>query len=195
MRHQAMLGDIVEEFALDVERPARELDLDLAVLADVLDAILEQVGDVGGIGGGGDRHDGLGIRNPPGGGEDRRTAEAVPDQDRGRAPCLAQMISGAHEIGHVRREGRVGEIAFAGSEPREVKPQHRNPLCGQRRRDALRRQHILAAGKTMGKQRIGTDRSIRRIQRGGKLMTAFTVELKPFMRHGHAPWVELALIA
>ena len=38
VRHQAVLGDVVEEFALDVERPAGELDLDLAVLADVLDA-------------------------------------------------------------------------------------------------------------------------------------------------------------
>ena len=42
MRHQAVLGDVVEEFARDVERPAGERDLDLAVLADVLDAILEQ---------------------------------------------------------------------------------------------------------------------------------------------------------
>ena len=43
LRHQLVLGDVVEEFALDVERPAGERDLDLAMLADVLDAILEQV--------------------------------------------------------------------------------------------------------------------------------------------------------
>ena len=41
--HQAVLGDVVEEFALDVERPAGERHLDLALLADVLDAILEQM--------------------------------------------------------------------------------------------------------------------------------------------------------
>ena len=43
LRHQAVLGDVVEEFALDVKRPAGELDFDLAVLADVLDAIPEQM--------------------------------------------------------------------------------------------------------------------------------------------------------
>ena len=89
MRHQAMFGDVVEEFTLDVERPAGELNLHLAVLADVLDAILEQMGDMSGIGGGGDGDDRLRIRNLRGGGEDRRTAEAVPDQDRGR-PCVSR---------------------------------------------------------------------------------------------------------
>ena len=110
VRHQAVFGDVVEEFALDVERPAGELNLDLAVLADVLDAILEQMGDMDGIGGRGDGHDRLGIRNLPGGGEDRRTAEAVADQDRGRPAGFAQMIGGADEIGDVGREGRIGEI-------------------------------------------------------------------------------------
>ena len=84
MRHQIVLGDVVEEFALDVERPAGELDLDLALRADVLDAIPKQMRDMRGIGGRGDGDDGLGFGNFPGGGEDRRTAEAVADQDRGR---------------------------------------------------------------------------------------------------------------
>jgi hypothetical protein len=46
-----MLGDIVEEFTLDAERPAGELDLHLAVFVDVLDAIPEEMCDMGGIGG------------------------------------------------------------------------------------------------------------------------------------------------
>ena len=46
MRHQAVLGDVVEEFALDLERPSGELNLDLALGADVLDAILEQMRDM-----------------------------------------------------------------------------------------------------------------------------------------------------
>ena len=129
MRHQAMFGDVVEEFTLDVERPAGELNLHLAVLADVLDPILEQVRDVDGIGGGGDGDDRLRIRNPRGGGEDCRTAEAVPDQDRRRPVRLTQMIGGANEIGDVGRKGRVGEIALAGAEAREVEPQHPMPLA------------------------------------------------------------------
>ena len=44
----------------------------------------------------------------------------------------------------------------------------------------------------MREQRVGVHRPIRRVQRGGKLMAAFTSELKAFMRHGHAPWIGLA---
>ena len=51
MIHQIVFGDVVEEFAADVKRPARQRDFDLAVLADVLDAIGEQAGDMRRIGG------------------------------------------------------------------------------------------------------------------------------------------------
>ena len=184
MRHQAVLGDVVEEFALDVEGTAGERDLDLAVLADVLDLVGEQAGDMGGIGGRGDGDDGLGVRNLPGGGEDRRAAEAVADQDRRRLSGFAQMIGGAHEIGDVGGKGRVGEIAFAGAEPREIEPQHRDALCGQRHRDALGRQHVLAAGEAMREQRIGERLALGQVERGRKLVAAFAVELETFGRHG-----------
>ena len=184
MRHQVVLGDVVEEFALDVERTAGERDFHLALLADVLDAILEQAGDMGGIGRRGDGDDGLGVRNLPGGGKDRRAAEAVADQDRRRLAGLAQMIGGPHEIGDVRGEGRVGEIAFAGAEPGEVEPQHRDALGRQRHRDALGRQHVLAAGEAMREQRIGQRLALGQIQRGGELMAADAGELETFSRHG-----------
>ena len=81
-----MLGDVVEEFAADAERPAGERDLDLALRADVLDAIAEQAGDMRRIAGRGDRHDRARLRNVGGGGQHRGAAEAVADQDRRRAP-------------------------------------------------------------------------------------------------------------
>ena len=155
------------------------------MLADVLDAILEQMGDMGGIGGRRDGHDRFGLRNLPGGGKDRGAAEAVADQDRGRPAGFTQMIGGADEIGDVGGEGRIGEIALAGAEAGEVEPQHRDALGGERGRDAFCRQHILAAGEAMRKQRVGLHRSIRHIQRGGKLMAAFAGELEAFSRHGH----------
>ena len=70
-------------------------------------------------------------------------------------------------------------------EPRPVKSNRSTamPLRRKRDRDALRRQHILAAGEAMRKQRIGVDCAVRRIQRGGKLMAAFAGELKAFGRH------------
>ena len=98
-----------------LERTAGELDLDLALGADVLDLVLEQMRDMGGIGGGCDRHDRFRIRDLAGCGEDRGAAKAVADQDRGRAAGFAQMIGGVDEIGDVRRERRVGKVALAGA--------------------------------------------------------------------------------
>ena len=93
----------------------------------------------------------------------------------------------ADEIGDVGREGRICKFAFACAEAGKVETQYRNPFGGQRSRDAFRRQHVLAAGEAMRKQRVGLHRSIRRIQRGGKLMAAFAGELEAFSRHGRSP--------
>jgi hypothetical protein len=190
VRHQAVFGDVVEDFALDAERPSGELHLHLAMLADVLDAIPEQMGDMDGIGGRRDGDDCLRIRNPPGGGKDRRAAETVPDQDRGRPTGFPQMIGGADEIGDVGREGRICKFALAGAEPSKVEPQYRDALGCQCDRNAFGRQHVLAAGEAMREQRVSLHRSIRRIQRGSKLMAAFAGELKAFARHGRSPWIE-----
>ncbi len=183
-----MLGDVVEEFAGDVERAAGELDFHLAVLADVLDAILEQAGDMGGIGRCCDGDDGPRIRNLAGGGKNCGAAEAVADQDRWRFAGFAQMVGGPYQIGDVGGEGRVGKIAFAGAETREVEPQHRDAFGGQRNRDALCRQHVLAAGEAMREQRIGERRSFRQIQRCRELMAALSGELETFSRHVRSPW-------
>jgi hypothetical protein len=151
MRRQAVFGDVVEKFALDVKRPPGELDLHLALRSNVIEAILEEMCDMHGIGGSGNRNDRLCLRYLPRGSEDRGATQAMADQDRGRRARFAQMIGGADEVGDVRGEGRVGEFALAGAEPRKVKPQHRDAFCGERRRDALGRQHILAAGEAMRK--------------------------------------------
>ena len=84
-----------------LKRPARKRHFDLAVLADVLDAIGEKVGDMRGIGRRGDGDDGFRFRNLPGCGQHRGAAEAVTDQDRGGLSGLAQMVGGAHEIGDI----------------------------------------------------------------------------------------------
>ena len=191
IRHQAVLGDIVEELAGDMERPAGERDLDLAVRADVLDAVLEQAGDMGGIGGGGDSDDGSGVRNFSCGGEDRGAAEAVADQDRRRFSGFAQMIGGVNQVGDVGGEGGVGKIAFAGAEPGEIEPQHRDAPGRQRRCDAPRGQHILAAGEAMREQRVGERLTLRQVERCGQLMAAFTGELETFSRHGRPPFLRL----
>ena len=148
---------------------------------------LNRPGDMGGIGGRRDGDDGLGVRDLRGGGQDRGAAEAVADQDRRRFSGFAQMIGGPHQVGDVGGEGRVGEIAFAGAEAREVEPQHRDAFCGQRRRDAFRRKHVLAAGEAMREQRIGERLALGQVERGRELMAAFAGELETFSRHGSPP--------
>src|SRR5215471_15639771 len=97
-----MLDDVVEEFALDAKGASGERNFDFALSADVIKVLFEQSGDMGGIGGRGNGHDSLGLRNLPCRGQDRRAAEAVADQNGGSLPRLAQMVGGAHEIGDVR---------------------------------------------------------------------------------------------
>src|SRR5580704_2512412 len=99
--HQAMLGDIVEEFARDREGTAGQRNLDLALFSDVLDPLFEEAGDMLRIGGRGDGDDGLGLRDLTRGREDRSTSEAMPDQERGRLARFAQMIGGAKEVGYI----------------------------------------------------------------------------------------------
>jgi hypothetical protein len=108
----------------------------------------------------------------------------VADQKRGRPPRVAQMIGGTHEIGDVRSEGGVGEIAFAGAEAGEIEAQHRDALGGERGRDAFCRQHVLAAGEAMREQRIGRGLAVGKVERRRKLVAAFARELETFSRHG-----------
>ena len=110
-----------------------------------------------------------------------------PIRSAGALAGFTQMIGSADEVGDVGGEGRIGKFAFAGAEAGKVEPQHGDALGGQCGRDAFCRQHILAAGEAMRKQRVGLHRSIRHIQRGGKLMAAFTGELETFSRHGRSP--------
>ncbi len=193
LRHQIVFGDVVEEFAADIKRPARERDFHLAVLADVLDAILEQAGDMDGIGRRGDGDDGLGVRNLPGGGKNGSAAETMADQDRRTLSGFAQMVGGPHQIGDVRRECRVGEIAFAGAQARKVEPQYRDAFRRQRYRNPLGGQHVLAAGEAMREQRVSDRLPFGQIQRCRELMAAYTRELKTFSRHVGLHFFHLSL--
>ena len=113
-----MFGDVVEEFAFDMERPAGERDLDLALGTDVLDAIREKMRDMGGIGRCGDGDDGFGFRIRPAAARIAAPPRLCPIRIAGALRVLAQMIGGEHEVGDVGGEGRIGEIALAGAQAR-----------------------------------------------------------------------------
>jgi hypothetical protein len=182
--HQAVLFDIVDELALDGEGAARKRNVSLAVLLDGLDLFPEQAGDVRRVGRSRDSDDGLGLSDLAGRGQDRRTTETVADQDDGRLSRLAQKIGGAHQIGDIGGECRVGEIAFARSEPGEIEAQHADAFVCKRGRDTPCRQHILAAGEAMREQRVGLGLAVGQVERGGELHAAFTLELETFGAHG-----------
>ena len=148
-------GDVGQEFAADAERPAGQRDLDLAVLADGVELVLEQMRDVAGIAGRGDRHHRPRLRDRIGRRQHRGAAEAVADQQRRRPSRLAQMVGGGDQVGDIGRERGVGEFALARTDAGEVETQYRDAERRQRIGDALRRHHVLAAGEAVREQRIG----------------------------------------
>src|SRR6201986_3498246 len=135
---QTLFCNVVEELALDGKGPAGQRDLGLALLADAVDMVPKETGDMRGVRRRGDGDDVVCFRDFVGSGEDRSSAEAVADQDCRCFTRLPQMIRGADEIGDIGGERRVGELALAGAEPGEIEAQHREALYAERRRDALR---------------------------------------------------------
>ena len=91
---QPMLREIIDEGAADAKGPAGELHRDLALRADLVEPILEQTGDMGGIARRGDRHHGAGFRHLSRGGEHGGATEAVADEDRRRVPRAPQLVCG-----------------------------------------------------------------------------------------------------
>src|SRR5438128_9566265 len=85
LRDQVLLRGIDQELPLDPERPSLEKHLGLALRFDLRNALAEEPGDVAGVARRGDRHYSLRLRDVAGGREDRRAAEAMADQYRGRA--------------------------------------------------------------------------------------------------------------
>ena len=110
---QLLLGHVVEEFALDAERPPGQRHFDLALFLDCVDVLLEQADDMRGIVRRGDGHHRARVGNAVRGGQHGAAAQAVADQDRRRAVHLAQMIGGGDQVVDVRGKMRVGEFAFA----------------------------------------------------------------------------------
>ena len=132
-----MLGDVVEEFALDPERPAGECTSTSPCARMSSIRSVNRCVTCAGSDGRGDGDDRLGLRDLPGGGEEAAPPRLWPISSAGACAGVAQMVGGADQIGDVGREGGVGEFAFAGAEPGEVEAQHGDALGRQRVGDAL----------------------------------------------------------
>ena len=110
---QIVLAGVLDELALDAERPPGQLHLRLAVARDRVQVRAEQAGHVRRIAGRGHGDDGGHLRHLIGGGQHGRAAEAVADQQARRRVVVAQEVGGGHQVGQVGREIGVGELALA----------------------------------------------------------------------------------
>lgn len=79
----------------------------------------------------------------------------MPDQQLGRRPVGAQILSRGNQIVDVGREVGVGELAAAVTKSGEVEPEHGDAALGQRARDALCGENIFGTGKAVGEEGIG----------------------------------------
>ena len=109
------------------------------------------------IEGRGNRHHRPRLGDAMRGGEHRRAAEAMSDQDRWRGERAAQMVGGRDQIVDVRRKRRVGELAFTCAQAGEIEPQRRNAALLQPIGDVAGCPIVLAASKAVREQR---DRAI-----------------------------------
>ena len=146
-------GEIVEELLLDGERPAGKRHRRDALRFDLIEMGGEVMRDVRGVGRCCDRHDACGLRHVRRGGKHGGAAEAVADQQCRRGKVRAQEIDRRQQVLHVRREIRVGELAFAAADAGEVETKDRDAARGEALCNPRGRENVLAAGKAMGKQR------------------------------------------
>ena len=167
------------------ERPAGERDFDLSP-ARAMSATWSrrQAGDMRRIGRRGDGDHGAGLRDlRRRGGQHGGAAEAVADQHRRRLEGPAQMIGGGDQI--VRRSNENVVLAKSPSlEPSPVKSNRSTAMpCAASRRDAARRQPVLAAGEAMREQRHRPHRPIRPVEQSCELLAMCIDEIKTFGRH------------
>ena len=118
-----------------------------------------------------------GIRRPPPAPPRRR---AMADEELRRVARRAQECGRRNEVGDVRAEVGVGELALALAEAGEVEAQHRDPSGGQGLGDPGRREDVLRAGEAMGEDSKGARRSDRQVEPGGEHRAVVAGKLKPF---------------
>ena len=194
---ELFLGNVIEEFALDGERPPGELHLHLALFLNRINMLLEQAGDMRRIVGRGDGHHRARLGYAMRGRQHRAAAEAVADQDRRRHVHLAQMVGGGDEIVDVGGKMRVGEFTFAGAQAGKIEAQHGDAVDGQPLGYAPGGEVILAAGEAMREQRIGRRLAQRQIERGGERLALGVGEIEAFAAHeilrdGDSHWASAA---
>ncbi len=181
--------DIFDKACADADRAAAEHDVAHALRDDLIERIVEIVGDMFGVEGRADGDDGFDRRDLPGCAQHRCPAERVADDEGGRHAAFIERVGGSDQVGDVGGEGGVLELAPRMAKPGEVEPQHRDALGGQARGDAARGGDVLAAGEAMGQHRGRKGGAIGQVEARGEQVPGMAGEGETFGWHGCVPSV------
>ena len=151
---------IVDQPATDAEAASRQQDVGRPLGIDRRDCggieLVERVRDVeGGV----DRRDRADRGEIDRGGNRRRAAQAVADQQRWRLAFVRKRPRSGLQILHVEGKATVGEIALAVAKPRKVEAQHADSLAGETTRNPHGGAVVLAAGEAVCEDRPAANAS------------------------------------
>lgn len=145
--------EFVEKGSSDGEGAAGDGDRSGAVTADGSEVAVEQVDDMGGVGGCADGGHGTHAGQVGCGGEDRCATEGVAHQQAGCGDDRREVVRGGAEVGDVVGEAGVGEVTAAAAQAGKVERQHSEPGPGQRCSELSLHPEVLAAGETVSEHR------------------------------------------
>src|SRR6185437_5471810 len=180
----ALLRDVIKEFALDTEWAPGELHFDLALLPDLVDVVLEQTDDVRGIARSSNSNNRAGVRDPVRSSERSSAAQAVADQNCGCPVGLTEMVARGNQIIDVGREMRIGKLALAHSESGKIETQNGNATHCQPFGNAFGRDVILAARETVREQCEGNWLAEWQIDKSGQFLAHLVGKFEPLGAHG-----------
>jgi hypothetical protein len=180
---QSLLGNVVEEGAANSKWTTGERDFYFAAGADLVEVILQQAGNVGGIAGRADGHHRTRLRHLGSRSQHGRAAETVADENCRRSPNAAKLVCGGNEISDVGGKRRIGEFAFARAKSGEVEAEHGNANRGQAFGDPPGCVNIFAAREAMGEQSVGPRWSSRLIKERGETVSFVVGEVESLSRH------------
>ena len=123
---------------------------------------------MGGIRGRANGDDSLCLRDVVRGGQHRRSAKTMPDENIDGHQRFTQVGCRRKQILHIRGEIRVREFALAHAEAREIETENREPALGKLACDPCRREQVFRAGEAVREQRKRARLSFRIIEPGRK---------------------------
>ncbi len=130
--------DILQKLALDRECSPGERHGSLALVADLVQLGSEVARHMRGIRGRADGCDSLRLRNVACGGQHRRAAKAMPDENIDGHQGFAKVLGRGKQILHVGGKVRIREFALAHAEAREIEAEDGKSALGEFARDPRR---------------------------------------------------------